>query len=100
MEMIDETDRDEQALTLRDQGRPFAGIAAVLQLDGAMAAAASFNRALRLRPKAEQERLRNREMARLDAQALHLRGRDDLSVEEIVRRMRGVKRQRKSLFVG
>jgi DNA-binding transcriptional MerR regulator len=100
MAMSSDDERDQQVLALRDQGRPFAGIAAALKLDGAAAAAASFNRALRRRPKAEQERLRNREMARLDAQALHLRGRDDLSVEEIVRRMRGVKYQRKSLFVG
>jgi DNA-binding transcriptional MerR regulator len=100
MEMSNDVDRDQQALTLREQGRPFAGIAEILELDGAGAAHASFNRGLRRRPKAEQERLRSREMARLDAQALSLRGRDDLSVEEIVRRMRGVKHQRKTLFVG
>jgi DNA-binding transcriptional MerR regulator len=98
--MSNDLDRDQQALVLRDQGRPFAGIAEILELEGAGAANASFNRALRLRPKAEQERLRNREMARLDALALRLRGRDDLSVEEIVRRMRGVKQQRRTLFVG
>ena len=95
-----DTDRDEQALLLRDLGRPFGGIAEILKLDGPGAAHESFNRALRLRPKAEQERLRGREMARLDALSLRLRGRDDLSVEEIVRRLRGVKHQRKTLQVG
>ncbi|HVC70051.1 MAG TPA: hypothetical protein VNC61_07265 [Acidimicrobiales bacterium] len=98
--MSPDAERDHQVLTLRDQGRTFATIATILGLDGPGAAAASFNRALRRRPKAEQERLRSREMARLDEQALVLRGRNDLSVEEIVRRMRGVKHQRKSLFVG
>ena len=91
--------RDNEALQLRDQGRPFTGIAQQLKLDSAGAAYASFNRGLRLRPKAEQERLRNREMERLDALASKLRGRDDLSAEEIVRRLRGVKQQRKTLFV-
>jgi len=98
--MNKDMDRDDQALELRDQGRPFGGIAEMLEFDSAGAANASFNRALRLRPKAEQERLRSREMARLDALASRLRERDDLSVEEIVRRMRGVKQQRKTLFVG
>jgi hypothetical protein len=92
--------RDDQALMLRDQGRPFTGIATLLELDSPAAAAASFNRALRQRPRAEQERLRNREMERLDALASKLRSRADLSGEEIVRRMRGVKQQRKSLLVG
>jgi|SRR5580692_2555947 hypothetical protein len=94
-----DTERDDQALQLRDQGRPFTGIAQLLKLDSAGAAYNSFNRALRLRPKAEQERLRNREMERLDAVASELRGRDDLSAEEIVRRLRGVKYQRKTLYV-
>jgi hypothetical protein len=98
--MIKDTDRDEQALMLREQGRPFCDIAEILGLDSARAANASFNRALRQRSKAEQERLRRREMLRLDALAVRLRQRDDLSVEEIVRRMRGVKDQRRSLFVG
>jgi hypothetical protein len=38
-------------------------------------------------------------MARLDAVASRVRARDDLSGEEIVRRLRGVKHQRKTLFV-
>jgi hypothetical protein len=39
-------------------------------------------------------------MGRLDALSLRLQGRDDLSVEEIVRLLRGVKHQRKTLLVG
>jgi DNA-binding transcriptional MerR regulator len=90
---------DDQVLALRDQGRPFTDIAKLLKLDGPGTALESFNRALRQRPKSEQERLRAREMERLDALAAQLRSRSDLSGEEIVRRMRGVKQQRKTLFV-
>lgn len=96
----EDTGRDEKALTLRDQGRPFAGIAHVLGLSDAHEANAAFNRAIRARPKAHQEQLRSREVARLEALALRVRGRDDLSVEEVVRRLRGLKRQRKALFHG
>jgi len=98
--MSRDMDRDEKALLLRDLGRPFASIAEILELDSARAANAAFNRALRGRPKAEQSLLRSREMARLDAVASRLRGRDDLSVAEIVRRLRGVMHQRKALLVG
>jgi len=96
--MHDEVDRDEQTLALRDEGRSFAGIAQVLGLEDAHAANAAFNRALRCRSKSQQEWLRSREMTRLDAVASRVRGRGDLSVEEIIRRLRGVKQQRKTLF--
>jgi hypothetical protein len=97
--MIRDIDRDEQSLALRDRGQPFVGIAQILELDSARAANASFNRALRGRPNAEQAWLRSREVARLDALASRVRGRDDLSVEEVVRRLRGLKHQRQALFV-
>jgi hypothetical protein len=38
-------------------------------------------------------------MQRLDTLAADLRGREDLSMEEIVRRLQGVKYQRKALLV-
>jgi DNA-binding transcriptional MerR regulator len=97
--MTTDIDRDEQVLALRDRGQPFAGIAQVLDLDSARAANAAFNRALRGRPNAQQAWLRSREVARLDALASRVRERDDLSVEEVVRRLRGLKHQRKTLFV-
>jgi len=97
--MPDEVDRDEQALMLRDEGRSFAGIAQVLGFENAYAANAAFNRALRCRPKAQQAWLRSREMMRLNAVASRVRGRDDLSIEEVVRCLRGVKNRRKTLFV-
>jgi len=96
--MPDEMDRDEQTLVLRDEGRSFAGIAQFLGLQDAHAANAAFNRALRCQSKAKQEWICSREMTRLDAVASRVRERDDLSVEEIVRRLRGVKHQRLTLF--
>ena len=97
--MTKDTDRDERALALRDQGQPFAGIAQALGFDDPHAANAAFNRALRARSRAEQAQLRGREVARLEALALRVRGRDDLSVEEVVRRLRGLKHQRETLFI-
>ena len=96
--MPDDVDRDEQTLVLRDEGRSFAGIAKMLGLDNAHAANAAFNRALRCQSKSQQEWLRSREMSRLDAVASRVRQRDDLSMEEVIRRLRGVKQQRKTLF--
>jgi len=95
--MFGDHDRDDRVLALRDEGRSFAGIALVLGLDGDRAAHSAFNRALRCRPPSEQSWLRSREMSRLDALASRVRGRDDLSVEEVVRRLRAVKHQRKAL---
>jgi len=97
--MPDDVDRDERTLVLRDEGRSFAGIAKMLGLDNAHAANAAFNRALRCQSKSQQEWLRSREMTRLDAVASRVREREDLSMEEIIRRLRGVKQQRKTLFV-
>jgi hypothetical protein len=91
-------DRDEEALVLRDQERTFFDIAHVLGLSDAQAARAAFNRGLRLRPRAERGHLRSREAARLDALTSRLRGREDLGVEEVVRRLNGLKRQRMDLY--
>jgi len=48
--MSRDMDRDEKDLLLRDQGRPFVGIAEILELGSARAANAAFNRGLRGRP--------------------------------------------------
>ena len=95
-----DTARDDRALTLRDQGRPFAGITRILGFTDAHEANAAFNRALRARSKGGQAQLRSREVARLEALALRVRGRNDLSVAEVIRRLRGLKRQREALFMG
>ncbi len=97
--LAEDMDRDEQALVLRDQGCTFLDVAGILGLDDAYAAHTAFNRGLRLRPRAERGELRVREMARLDALTSRMRERDDLGVEEVVRRLNGLKRQRKALFV-
>jgi len=98
--LTNDIDRDEQALVLRDQGRTYLDIAHILDLDGARAAHAAFNRALREPSRSERAWLRSREMARLDALASRMRGRHDLGVEEVVRRLRGLKRQRDSISIG
>ena len=97
--MTNGTNCDEQALVLRDQGRTFIGIAEILGLGDAHAAHAAFNRGLRLRPRAERGQLRSKEAARLDALASRMRGRKELGVEEVVRRLNGLKRQRKALYL-
>jgi hypothetical protein len=97
--MPDDVDSDEETLALREEGRSFSEIAQTLGLDNAHVANEAFNRALRCRPKSQQEWLRGREMIRLDAVASRVRQRDDLSVEEVIRRLRRVKQQRKTLFV-
>ena len=96
--MSKDMDRDEQAPVLRDEGRSFVGIAGILELDSARAANAAFNRGLRGQPNAEQAWLRSREVARLNALASRLRGRDDLSVEEVVRRLRGLQHERERVL--
>lgn len=93
-----DTDRDDKALTFREEGRTFTAIARELGLGGTVEANAAFNRALRRRPSGEQDGLRQREMARLDALGERVRQRDDLSEEEVARRMRGLDRLRKALL--
>lgn len=92
------SERDEKALAFREEGRTFAAIARELGLHGTVEANAAFNRALRRKPSGEQDGLRQREMARLDALGERVRQRDDLSDEEVARRMRGLERLRKTLL--
>lgn len=97
--MPDGAERDEQALSLRDEGHSFAAIARTLDLAGALAANAAFNRALRRRSPAEQAAVRSREMVRLDALCERLRNRAGVSEEELARQLHSVQRLRKTLFV-
>lgn len=89
--------RDDSALTLREQGRSFVSIARTLGLGGAAQANAAFNRALRRLPADEQETLRSHEMARLDALGERLSQRNDLDEAEMVRRTKALDRLRRSL---
>jgi hypothetical protein len=96
--VADSTERDNEVLALREQGRSFARIARALGFEGATTANAAFNRALRRLPASEQESLREREMARLDALGERLRQRQDLDEAEIARRARTLDRLRKKLI--
>jgi hypothetical protein len=59
----------------------------------------AFNRALRRRTSVEQEGLRSREMARLDALGERLRNRKDVDDEALARQLYRIQRLRKTLFV-
>jgi len=90
---------DERALVLRDEGRSFVSIAKELKLPGAKEAIAAFNRAFKSSEPSEQDAMRKREVARLDALGERVSKREDLSKEEIERRMQGLVRLRKALHV-
>jgi hypothetical protein len=62
-----------------------------------MQANAAFMAALRRLPAAEQESLRNHELARLNALDERLRQRSDLNETEMARRARSLERLRKRL---
>jgi hypothetical protein len=96
--MYRENDRDEQDLVLRHHARAPFGITANLDLDYARTARAVFNRALRGPASAQRARLQTLEAARLDALTWRMRKRDDLSADEIIRGLRGLRHQRKTLF--
>jgi hypothetical protein len=95
--VADTTERDDEALSLREQGRSFAAIARALGFEGASPANAAFNRALRRLPPSDQEHSRKREMARLDVLGERLRQRQDLDEAEMARRARTLERLRKKL---
>jgi len=91
---------DEQVLTLRDQGRSFAGIARELGLGSAVDANAAFNRALRRHPPEEQAVLRRGELERLDALGERVRSREGISEEDSAHKLRGIERLRQELLAG
>jgi len=97
--MADDLTGDERVLTLRDEGRSFVAIAKELQLSSASEAIAAFNRAFEQREPSDQEALRTREVARLDALGERVRRRTDLTEEEVDRRLQGLLRLRKALHV-
>jgi hypothetical protein len=84
--------QDEQALTLRSQGRSFGAIATAVGFDRAHHAHAAFNRALRRKPAKEQAALRAQELGRLDEVAANIRANPDWDHQEVVRRLKAVDR--------
>jgi hypothetical protein len=97
--MANDLTGDERVLILRDEGRSFVAIAKKLQLLSASEAISAFNRAFERRNPSDQDALRTREVARLDALGERLRGRTDLSDEEIDRGLQGLVRLRRALHV-
>jgi len=84
--------QDDQALELRSTGRSFGAIAKALGFERAHHAHAAFNRALRRKPKGEQESVREAELSRLDDVATHIRADEKLTHQEVARRLRAVDR--------
>ena len=91
-------EQDEKALALRRQGLSFSAIARDLGIDHAVTANRAFNRALRTRPKAEQQAVRDEENRRLDALADGVRARAGLAPDDVERKLRNIERLRSQLM--
>ena len=91
-------DQDDKALEMREQGRSYAAIARALGLPAGLDANAAFNRALRRQPNDEQDLLRGREAARLDALSKRVRLRSDIDEAEVARKVRSIERLKKRLY--
>lgn len=88
---------DDRALSLRDSGRTFAAVASTLGLKRASDARAAFLRALARQPDTERQRLRQRELERLDKLEARIRDRDSEQPEKRERRLAGLARMRETL---
>ena len=85
---------DDKVLELRGQGRSFRKIAEVLGFDRPRGPIEAFNRALRRRPREQQEVLLAEELDRLDTMERRVRADPALSRPELDRRLRTVSRIR------
>lgn len=90
--------RDDQVLDRRVEGESFAAIAKALGFERAQDANEAFNRALRRRPDAERDELRQAEVVRLDTMAERIRVDDSLSAEDVQRLLRAVEQLRAMLL--
>jgi hypothetical protein len=90
---------DEQVVGLRTQGRSFAAIARTLGLEGARQAHEAFSGALRRRPAPERAELREAESVRLEALAESTRAREDLTPEQVNKRLRTIERLRQTVMM-
>ncbi len=91
------TENDEQALAMRRKGRSFSGIAKELGYERAHDANDAFNRALRQRPPAEQDELRQEEQRRLDVMTQRVQEDDTLDKDEVAKRLRAIDHLRRVL---
>lgn len=95
---IDNTNIDEQALTLRIQSKGFGKIAEALGLGRPSDANDAFNRALRLRPPEERASIRAEENRRLDRLAGAIKADANRSKEDVDKRIRAIERLRTRLM--
>lgn len=93
----DTTDVDDQALTLRRQGKSFGTIADTLGLERVFDANQAFNRAVRRLPAEERAAMLSHENQRLDRLADSVRAHASLSAEEADKRLRTIERMRNRL---
>ncbi len=93
-----DTERDDQALELRRNGKSFRSIAGALALDRSRDAIDAVHRSIRRRPARERARLRKEELRRLDDLAARLQRRDSATPEVQARRVRVVEWMRTTLL--
>jgi hypothetical protein len=92
--MVEGRITDDRVVQLRSQGRSYGAIAKLLGLRGGQDAFHAFRRALRRRPPAEQDRLREDELRRLDTLTERLHADNHLREEEREAKLRAVVRLR------
>lgn len=85
--MSEPTARDEQVLTLRQEGRSFAKIARLLGLKNAREIINAYSRAASSRTPGERAALCDAELRRLDALTTKVRGNAELTADEITHRV-------------
>ena len=95
----DAAELDTQVVDLRSEGRSFAAIARALGMKGARQAHETFSSALRRRPAPEREALREAESVRLEALAEDTRTREDLTPEQVNKRLRTIERLRQTVMM-
>ena len=88
---------DDEVLRLREQGRSYAAVARLLNLDRAQDAHSAFVRALRRRPDDEQAGLIDRERSRLDQLEVKIRDRDRDDPTRLARRLAAGERLRSAI---
>lgn len=87
-------DRDEQVLTLRQEGRSFGKIARLLDFKTAKDVIVSYRRAIDERPAEERSGLREAELTRLDQLATVIQAKEGLSKEDVAKRLSSIERLR------
>jgi hypothetical protein len=90
--------RDDEVLELRVSGETFRAIASKLGFQRIQNTHEAFNRALRRKPAAEQQSLRHRELAHLDAMAEGVRANREYGPDDSARLLAKVEQMRTILL--